>query len=342
MSDLEVVNVPKADAAEVNLFTAKAGELKHIPLSRIKPSEVALRGVSRQKEDFKLLVDSIRTKGVLLPILVREQTDPETGTMFYGLIDGLQRFTAAGDAGLDTIPANVVNLDDAEVLEAQLITNLNRIETRAADQSSHLVRMLARNPHMTKSELAERVSQSLSWVEQRLGLQNLCDAAKTIVNENQMHLSNAFALSKLPPDAQAQHLDAAQTEEPKVFVPRMKLIAKEIKDAVRQGRDPNTKNQFVAVPHLKKPADLKKEMEDTQFGKALIERNNLAPSALEGWTLALQWVMNMDPDSISEQKRKWEVRQAEHAAERQRIKEQREAEKAREATQRSESLDRGW
>jgi ParB/RepB/Spo0J family partition protein len=89
--------------------------LKEIKLTDIHENPVALRSVNRQLESFQGLVDSIREKGVLNAILVRELKNEETGETYYGLIDGLQRFSASQDAGRETIPAKVVSMSDAEV-----------------------------------------------------------------------------------------------------------------------------------------------------------------------------------------------------------------------------------
>jgi ParB/RepB/Spo0J family partition protein len=334
--------VATQDDPEIAKFRERARSTKYIPVSRIRKSDVALRGVQRQSEKYQMLLDSVKKRGVLNSILVREQKDPETGTTFYGLVDGLQRFTAATDAGLTEIPANIVEMDDAEVLETQLITNLNRIETKPADVSKHLLRILSRNPFMTKSHLAERVSQSLTWVEQRLGLADLKDEIKNLVNEGKIHLTNAYALSKIDEDEQMQHVEAAMTESPKTFVPRMKQRAKEIKDARKSGKDAGTA-EFTPVQFMQKVGDVKKEVEaGYPVGNALIQQNGLPPDAIEGWKLALLWSLHYDKLSQEEQKREHDRKKAEREAEKARMKEQREKEKQQKAAQQAESITGGW
>lgn len=327
---------------EISKFRERARSTSYIPVSRIRKSDVALRGVQRQSEKYQLLLDSVKKRGVLNSILVREQKDPETGTVFYGLVDGLQRFTAATDAGLEKIPANIVDMDDAEVLETQLITNLNRIETKPADVSKHLLRILSRNPFMTKSNLAERVSQSLTWVEQRLGLSDLKEDIKVLVNEGKIHLTNAYALSKIDEEEQGQHVEAAMTESPKTFVPRMKQRAKEIKDAHKSGKDAG-QAAFSPVQFMQKVGDVKKEVESGYpMGLALCKKHGLDETALEGWKLALLWSLHFDEDSKEEQKREHDRKKAERDAEKARVKEQREKEKQQRAAQEAASITKGW
>jgi ParB/RepB/Spo0J family partition protein len=325
----------EAAQEEKLVFTRAASKPQTISLALIRKSDVALRGVQRQTEGYQLLVDSVKKRGVYNSITVREQKDPSTGAIFYALVDGLQRFTAATDAGLTEIPANVVSMDDAEVLEAQLITNLQKIQTKPADISKHLLRILARNPFMTKMQLAERCSQSLTWVEQRLGLANLSKEIQELVNQGKIHLTNAYALSKLDEANQKEFVEASMTESPKTFVPRMKARLKEVRDANKTGRDSSTA-EFQPVQHLQKAGDVKKEMETAATGEALIKKYGLPEAAIEGW------ILHFDEDSKAEQKRDWDRRKAERDAEKEKMKKEREAEKERKAAAALEDVSRGF
>ena len=223
-------SVDAMEKEEIAAAQEKAGSnVRVIPLGMIERSEISLRDVDRQREEYQLLVNSIRERGVLQPILVRELDG--LGVTKYGLIDGLQRFSASTDAGKESIPAFVVNMNDGELLEAQIITNATRVVTKPAEYSRHLLRILSRNPFMTVTQLAQKVCQSKTWVEQRLSLNKLQDGIQELVDAGKIHLTNAYALSKLPEEEQAEHVDAAQTEQPQTFVPRMKARVKDIRDA---------------------------------------------------------------------------------------------------------------
>jgi ParB family chromosome partitioning protein len=65
--------------------------------------------------------DSIRTQGVLAPLLVRPLTEQS-----FEIVAGARRFRAAQMAEVATVPVRIVDLSDAEALEAQLIENLQR------------------------------------------------------------------------------------------------------------------------------------------------------------------------------------------------------------------------
>ena len=136
------------------------GELKNININEIEENIVALRDVDKAKEDYIGLVDSIRRVGIMNPISVREVKNPETGKMFYAIIDGLHRWTAAKDAGLTMLPCYVKPLAEAEILEAQIIANVQKIETRPFEYKNQIKRLFLQNPLLTKSELAARIGKS--------------------------------------------------------------------------------------------------------------------------------------------------------------------------------------
>lgn len=334
--DVVVTHDDDATLNEKREFAKRATRLAEIPLSLIQKSESALRGVQRQSEAYLNLFASVKQRGVLNSITVREEKDPVTGVIHYMLIDGLQRFTAATDAGLQTIPANIVAMDDAELLEAQLITNLQKIQTKPAEVSKHLLRILARNPYMTKQQLAERVCQSLTWVDERLSLSNLLEPIKELVNNGRIHLTNAYILSKLPQEEQVQFVDDAQTETPKTFVPRIKDRIKALKEARRTGTDAE-KQTFQPSMHLQRLGDIKSEIENRSIASTLVKKHNVT-DPVDAFTLGLKWALNYDPDSQERQIQEYKAREEKKEAERARIKAERDEKKAREAQEAKASI----
>lgn len=305
-------------------------KLKEIPLAEIRENPVALRSIDKTAEGYAGLVDSIREKGVLNPIVVREVRNDD-GSIVYGLVDGLQRYTASQDAGRATIPAQVVALNDAEVLEAQVIANVHRVVTKPFQYSKQLMRILAGNPTMTIAELATRLSMSPSWLSDRLGLVKLAPELAELVDAGTINLSNAYAIAKLPPEEQVNFIDRAITMLPQEFVPNVNQRAKEIRDARRQGRSPE-KQGFVAIPHAQKIGDLKLEYEAPTIGPALIAETN-ARTPLDGWRLALSWALHMDPRSIEVARQRHEEREAAEAAEKEKQRREREEAKQRKAVE---------
>jgi ParB family transcriptional regulator, chromosome partitioning protein len=137
--------------------------LKNLPLSQIKEPKDALRKVNKKRQEYIEMVSSVRDKGILNAILVREVKD-DTDTP-YSIVEGLHRYSAAQDAGLIEIPAQIQTMTDAEVYEAQIIGNMKKIETRPAEYAAALSRIFMSNPTMTKKELASKLSCSTTKID---------------------------------------------------------------------------------------------------------------------------------------------------------------------------------
>lgn len=287
-------------------------KLEHVPLQKIRESPVALRAVDKQSEKYLGLVASVKQYGILNPINVREVKDPNTNEMYYALVDGLHRFSAATDAGLESIPAQVISLNDASVLLAQIIANVHKIETKPVEYSKQLVRILMQDPFLTLAELANQLQKSTAWLSDRLSLVKLPDNVGELVNQGQINLSNAYALSKLAavaPEEISNWMDRAMTQTPQEFGPTIATRIKEIKDAKRQARDTRT-DEFIPTAHLRKLGEFKAEMEKPIVGPALIAQAK--PTTMEeAFNLGVKWALHMDPLSIEVAKKKEEQRKQE-------------------------------
>lgn len=283
------------------------GDLKKVPISEIRENPVALRTVNRESEEYMGLVDSIRNKGFLGAITVRPKTDEETGVAYFELVDGLHRFCAARDAGIEEINVDVVSLDDDQTLEAQIMANIHKIETRPIEYSRQLTRILSRNPLMTEAELAQKLGKSPQWIAERLGLTKISNKnIETLVNEGKIKLANAYALAKLPPEEMAAFVDRALTLAPDEFLPVVNARIKEIREAKRKGLDAGPA-EFSPVAFMQKMKDIKEELAKGDIGKTLCKVAGVKTPE-EGFALAVKWVLHLDPKSVEAQQAKDEER----------------------------------
>jgi len=283
------------------------GNVRKAKLSEIRPNAVALRAVNPESESYLGLVESIREKGFFGAITVRERVDGETGEKYLELVDGLHRFSAAQDVGIAEINVDITDFDDDQVLEAQILGNIQRVETKPVEYTRQMLRILARNPLMTEAELAKKLAKSITWVQQRLSLTKIADEKiQGLVDEGKIALINAYQLAKLPVEEQADFLDRAITESPETFVPAVKKRVKELKEAARQGKDA-AEATFEPVAHMQKMKDIKGALDDGKLIPALIKKNKVT-DPVKAATLAVQWVLHLDPDSIAAQKADFEAK----------------------------------
>ncbi len=282
-------------------------ELKHIALSDIRPNPDALRAVNTETAEFKEMVDSVRAHGVLNSINVREKE--VDGATIYEVIDGLHRYTASKVAGRETIPAQVLDISNAEVWEAQIIGNIHRIETRAHEYSEHLLRILGANPAWTLADLAAKVNKSPQWVGERLRLLKLKPEIGEMVNEEVIPLTNAYALSKLPLEEQDEYLERAQTMDSKEFTGLVAARVKAIREAARKGKSAEAPT-FVPVPHGRKIGEVKDELEAMDSVAKLVQGMT---DPVDAARAALKWFLHLDDVSVEAQRAKWDADQASKA-----------------------------
>ena len=285
------------------------GELRKVKLSEIRPNTVALRAVNPESESYLGLVESIKEKGFFGAITVRENTDEATGKKYLELVDGLHRYTAAQDAGIEEINVDVTDFNDDEVLEAQILGNIHHVETKPIEYTRQMLRILARHPLMTEAELAKKLCRSITWVQQRLSLTKIADdKIRQLVDDGKITLMNAYELAKLPVEEQADFLDRAMTEAPEVFVPAVKKRVKELKEAARQGKDA-AEATFSPVAHMQKMKDIKAALDEGKLIPALIKKNKIS-DPVKAAVLAVNWVLHLDPDSVAAQESEYQAKKA--------------------------------
>jgi len=274
--------------------------LQSIPLSKIRLGKYSLRDVDRNGEEFQRLRDSIAaSNGPMLPILVREIDDPENkGQTAFGLIDGLQRFTSCTDLGFTTIPARVIDMDEAEIAAAQIIANRSRIETKPVEYTKQLHRMLNANPTLTLEELADQLHCSVKWLTDRLSLKNLHPNIGPLVDEGKITLAHAFAMVKLKPmEEQLPFVEQAQTQGIQEFTGHVSNKVKSLRESARAGRDPQKKDEFVPVPHMRAVREIKEQFTSPSLAEQVCQQVG-AKTAVEGFKAGITWVLNMDPHTV--------------------------------------------
>lgn len=316
-----------------------SGTPQIIKLANIRENPEALRAVDRAGEEYLGLVESIKQKGVLNALSVRELPANADGTKqvsadgapLYALIDGLHRFYASQDAGLIEIPALVFDFSQAEMLEAQIEANVHKKETRPIEYTRAIQRLMALNPTRTVSDQASKLGKSSVWLKERLGLMKLAEKVQELVNDGKIVISNAYALAKLPVEEQTDWVDRAMTQSPAEFTPAVHNRVKEIRDARKKGSEAKPAS-FAPVPHARKFTEVKEEFERPSLGNKLISTRQLQ-TPFEGWHAAIEWVVSMDGDTLTRKKADYESRQKARNEALARKKQEREEKKQKEAAE---------
>jgi ParB family transcriptional regulator, chromosome partitioning protein len=170
-----------------------------IPIEEIQPNISQPR---KDMGDLKGLVDSVREKGVLEPLLVRSV--PETGK--YLIISGERRYQAACIAGLRELPCIEKEANDAETLEIALIENLQRKDLTPFEEADGL-QALADRFALTHEEIAQRISKGRSSITESLTLRSIPDEIKALcIESNVLSKSQLLQVARQPSDAKMKDL----------------------------------------------------------------------------------------------------------------------------------------
>ncbi len=162
-----------------------------IAIDRIIPNPKQPRRTFVEAE-LEELAESIRTKGVIQPILVR--TDPANAEMFE-IIAGERRWRAARRAGLTVMPAVVREMDDREMLEIAIIENVQRSDLNAVEEAEAYKSLIDRFGR-TQESVAQQVGKSREHVSNTLRLLNLPEDVREHVREGRLTPGHARALLK--------------------------------------------------------------------------------------------------------------------------------------------------
>jgi ParB family transcriptional regulator, chromosome partitioning protein len=184
-----------------------ATEYRNVSLSLLNESKTNPRRTF-EATALKELAESIRSQGVLSPLLVRPLT--ENG---FEIIAGARRYRAAQMAEQSTVPVRIVNLSDAAALEAQLVENLIRSEIHPMEEAQGFRALLDLNePKYSIEQIAAKVGKSPVFVASRLKLADLVPAAVEAFYADEIGVGHALLLAKLPADLQTQALSSCFKE----------------------------------------------------------------------------------------------------------------------------------
>jgi ParB family chromosome partitioning protein len=152
------------------------------------------------------LAQSIKSQGVMQPILVRPLDAAVHGAGQYEIIAGERRFRAARLAGLDEVPVLVKAVADEAAAVMALIENIQREDLNPLEEAQGLQR-LVRDFGLTHEQAAQAVGRSRSAASNLLRLLNLAESVQQMLLAGDLEMGHARALLALPA---AEQVMAAQ------------------------------------------------------------------------------------------------------------------------------------
>ena len=164
-------------------------EQKKISIDQIRPNPYQPRKVF-DPEALKELSNSISQHGVFTPVLVKK------GIRGYDLIAGERRLRASKMAGLEEIPAIIVDFDDQQMMEIALLENIQRADLNVIEEAKAYENLINRFQY-TQEQLAHRVGKSREHITNTLRLLKLPEQVQNYVVNRQLSMGHVRALLAL-------------------------------------------------------------------------------------------------------------------------------------------------
>lgn len=281
-------------------------EFRLIPLDQIIEPWAVLRVVNRQSIEYLELRDSLSAVGPLNSICVRPSVRRPA---HYEVVDGLYRYAAACELRLPALPCIVKHdLTDDDVLAIQIQANALRPETTAVEYARQIKRIMdaltvRQSADATLADVSNLIHKNVDWIADQLRLLLLRPDMQKAVERGEIPLKSAYMLAKLPRVHQTQLVELAKTVPAREFVPVAARLLKQIQEAARQGKLHDFCKDFEPVPHLRPLNEVLAEYREHRLGGLALAKA-ARETAVDGWYLALEWALNLDEESIRQQREK--------------------------------------
>lgn len=188
--------------------TAITNNVPHeLPIAMLTESPTNPRRVF-DEAFLKGLASSIVAQGVLASLLVRPKEK------HYEIVFGAQRFRAAQIAGKETVPVEIRDMTDAQVMEAQLVENLQRRDVHPLEEARSFKGLLdLEEPKYSIEQIAAKIGKPPAYVATRLKLTELAEVVVEAFYREEIGVGHALLLAKLPLDKQEEALKACFRED---------------------------------------------------------------------------------------------------------------------------------
>jgi len=230
------------DKEYANIRTAGGSGDRNLPIEFLIPNPFQPRFYFDEEKSADL-VKSIRDRGILQPLLVRQCK----GRDEYEIIAGERRWRAAQAAGLHNVPVIIREMTDGEALEIALIENIQRHDLSPIEEAMGYRRLMD-DFHHTQEQLGHIVGKSRSHIANILRLLALPEAVRQLVAEGKLTMGHARALITIE-DAEAVALR----------IIREGLSVRQVEALAKKGRSKSRSKSRVEstakTPGLAKDAD---------------------------------------------------------------------------------------
>jgi ParB family chromosome partitioning protein len=193
LAELSPLLARRAGAPAAESPVLAGDRLASLPLDLLQRGKYQPR-VDMRTETLSELADSIKSQGLVQPILVRPLGGRNPGeSQRYEIIAGERRWRAAQMAGLTEIPAVIRDVPDEAAVSMSLIENIQREDLNPLEEAGALLRLIDEFG-LTHQAAAEAVGRSRAAVSNLLRLMELADEVKELLEQRRIEMGHARAL----------------------------------------------------------------------------------------------------------------------------------------------------
>lgn len=175
-------------------------EYVNVPLAQLVESSTNPRKVF-DEERLEELAESIRSKGVLSPLLTRRVNG------HFEIVSGARRYRAAQRAGLSEVPARIADLSDEEALETQIVENVLRADVHPFEEAQGFRALLDREgARYTIERISAKTGKNATYIAKRIRLLDLIPSVAEAFTAGHIGVEHALLIAKLAVDSQDKAL----------------------------------------------------------------------------------------------------------------------------------------
>ena len=239
-----------------------------LPIEKLQPGQYQPR-TRMDQESLEELASSIRSQGIIQPILVRPVSDSQ-----YEIIAGERRWRAAQIAQLDEVPVLVRDIPDEATLAVALIENIQRENLNPVEEAVGLKRLMDEF-ELTHEEMAKSIGRSRTAVTNLLRLLSLSHGAKQLLEHGKIEMGHARALLGLP--TEQQDYAAAEVYSKRLSVRQTEALVRSYANPKKKTPKPSKSSDIRSLEDsLSEKLGTKVLVEDKNGkGKVVIEYKNL-------------------------------------------------------------------
>ena len=209
---------------------------KLVPVEKIYPNPNQPRK-SFQEEKLIELANSIKTKGIVQPLIVRKKKGTKES---FEIVAGERRWRAAQRAQIHELPVIIKEFTDIEVLEIAIIENVQRADLNPIEEALGYKNLMENFDH-TQDGLSKEIGKSRSHIANLLRLLNLPSSVQELLISGQLTAGHARAL--------------VTCDNPLAIAKQIISLGLSVRDAERLAKNVGEKKVSNKAKTKEKPAD---------------------------------------------------------------------------------------